>query len=172
QNHGSLVHAIAWSFVWVLLLDVLVSFGFYAWLKSKAPALSKWMAGTRLLYSLILAVGIYDLFDAVPFPSESDIQSYEALKHFHQVFSFGLILFGVHLFLLGLLLLKNQNIPKILGILALFAGVCYSMVHLMPHLGETLASLKPTAESILALPMAAGELILAFWMIFKGKRSL
>ncbi|TNE79699.1 MAG: DUF4386 domain-containing protein [Bacteroidetes bacterium] len=159
------------AFLLILALDILVSITLYHWLKQKGHALVKWMSGLRLLYSAVLAYALYPLFALLCVPEGLQAESlYHALAQFNQGFSAGLIVFGLHLVLLGLAMLKRMEIPKTLGYLALFAGICYSVIHASYWIAPELKSSLATLESILALPMAAGELVLAFWLLIKGKR--
>lgn len=166
-----LIEHVANAFLFILGLDVLVSFTLYHWMKVGQKQLVLAMSGLRLLYSAMLALAIYPLY-AVQCSGESigETALYEALAQFNHGFSVGLVVFGLHLFLLGLAMLKHVEIPKVLGYLALFAGICYTLMHSVYLLAPEFKSALATVEAILALPMAAGELVLAFWLLIKGKR--
>lgn len=166
-----MLEQVANGFLFILLLDVLVSITLYHWLKGQYKRLAQAMAGMRLLYSLFLAVAIYPLYAVQCVPGTLEEQAlYTALTQFNQGFSLGLVVFGLHLVLLGLAMRKRMEIPKVFAYLALFAGACYTLMHgfylMTPEMKASLAAV----ESILALPMAAGELVLAFWLLIKGKR--
>ncbi len=166
-----LLEHVANAFLFILALDILVSFSLYKWLKGETNRLVQLMSGLRLVYSTLLALAIYPLFALQCSAAElGEMAVYKALNQFNLSFSAGLILFGVHLVLLGLAILKRVEIPKILGYLALFAGVCYTVLHGVYLVAPGLKSALATLEALLALPMAAGELVLAFWILMKGKR--
>ena len=80
----------------------------------------------------------------------------------------GLIIFGFHLTLIGFLMKIHKKIPKILWILTLIAGVSYIIVHFLKVVTPSLEQFAKSLEMILMLPMAAGELGLAIWLIIKG----
>lgn len=162
-----LYQAMTWAFTVIFLLDILVSFSLCYWLSDHNPKMVKSMAVLRLLYSLILAVGIFHLFQSY-YPEAAD--PYDSILRFQHYFSLGLIVFGVHLSLLGWILWKRMDIPKLFGALALFAGLCYTLIHFLIMSWPEFASYRQTIENGLALPMAAGELALALWLSIKGKR--
>lgn len=168
--NSSLYQQMTLGFVLILLLDVLVSFTLFYWLKAKMTLMVKWMSAIRLVYSAVLAYGIIKLLSMYSFETDTNEELvYQVFSGFHSIFSAGLVIFGIHLFLLGFILIKRTEVPKIFGILALFAGVCYSLMHGLYLISPDLKTSLATVEQILALPMAAGELALAIWMVIKGR---
>ena len=57
-----------------------------------------------------------------------------------------------------------------LGVLIIFAGLCYVCLYIMKNLFPGL-EFASAMEMILALPMALGELFLAFWLLLRGAKS-
>ena len=90
------------------------------------------------------------------------------LDAFMAIWSFGLSIFGLHLGVLGYLVMKSGYVPKALGLLLLIAGLCYvgtsSAQLLLPSYGDY----KTTVDMILGAPMALGELGLAVWLVIRG----
>jgi hypothetical protein len=84
------------------------------------------------------------------------------------MWSFGLIIFGVHLFIIGCLVMKSSFIPRILGILLLIASFSYIFIHIMHLFLPQYDNVTGIFENILSLPMALGELGLGLWMLVKG----
>ena len=80
----------------------------------------------------------------------------------------GLIIFGLHLIELGRLIIQSGFIPKILGYLALIAGISYFGIHTANQCIHNFESIKATLDMVLGLPIALGELCLAVWLIVKG----
>ncbi|PJB01103.1 MAG: DUF4386 domain-containing protein, partial [Ignavibacteria bacterium CG_4_9_14_3_um_filter_36_18] len=87
---------------------------------------------------------------------------------FKTVWTLGLIVFGLHLLAVGILMKVHRNIPKVLWILTLIAGISYVVVHILKLTLPQLSEFTETLNNILALPMALGELGLAIWLIIKG----
>lgn len=52
------------------------------------------------------------------------------LEAFESIWSIGLIIFGGHLIIVGYLIFKSDNIPKVFSILLLLASVSYIFIHL------------------------------------------
>lgn len=168
---STLYQMMCWAFIIILALDVLVSFTLCYWLHQEKPLLVKTMSGIRLLYSAILALAVYSLFQAyTPNMDTNAVSIQSSFEKFNNYFSFGLIIFGIHLAMLGAILWMRAGIPKIFGILGLFAGICYTLIHLLHLSWPEFALYRTGIENVLALPMASGELALAFWMLIKGKR--
>ena len=95
---------------------------------------------------------------------------YRNFELFEAIWFGGLVLFGVHLIVTGILMNLHRRIPKVLGYLTLVAGVAYIIIHL-----ARLADLNPqyvkVVETILTLPMVLGELGLAIWLWVKGGKK-
>jgi len=135
----------------------------------------------RLIYCAILGVAILNLVyvllilspDNTP-AAQSDQLNAQVLLFitaFNRMWSFGLLVFGLHLLIIGRLVLKSGFIPKILGILLLLATVSYIIVHLLHVFFPQLEHLTVILENILSLPMGLGELVFAVWLLSKGGRT-
>ena len=81
------------------------------------------------------------------------------------------LIFGFHIFLIGILMKLHKRIPKILWYLALIAGISYIVVHLLKLISPD-SELTSTLGLILALPMAIGELGLAVWLLINGGKEV
>ena len=64
----------------------------------------------------------------------------------------------------------HKSIPKLLGYLTIIGGISYVLVHILKTTFTDLTELTSLLNTILALPMALGELGLAIWLIVKGGR--
>lgn len=165
-------------FGWVLIfvLDLVVSWALFEALKRVNFGLSIWAAGARLIYSLFLAAAIYQLISILPVISlEGEVMSRATevggrTENFMIIWTYGLIVFGVHLFLLGYLLLKSDIIPNLIGLLLIVAGASYMFLSggqaLFPHYNFN------TLEMLLGAPMAIGELVFAIWLLTTGRKVL
>ena len=154
----------------IFLLDILVAWGLYQFLKEVDPAISLATALVRVVYALVLGAAILPLFSVVNLVegTPSATQVMDELKAFESLWSQGLILFGVHLFGLGILTMRANYIPNFWGGLLLFAGLCYSGLHLAKALAPMHLDQIVKIEMVLSLPMALAEIGLAFWLILKG----
>ena len=166
----------------ILILDVVVAWGLYVFLKSAHQSLSLLTAWLRIVYSAILGIAIANLILVLLLVSGSDhlqglgTEQLNAhislfLDGFTGVWNIGLIVFGLHLLVLGYLAFKSGFMPRILGILLLFAGLCYTATNSAGLLWPEYETYQGNIEMILAAPMAIGELALAFWLIIKGGKA-
>jgi hypothetical protein len=103
--------------------------------------------------------------------SQLQIQVMLFINAFQKMWSFGLIIFGIHLFITGYLVLKSAFIPKVLGILLFIASVSYIFIHIMHLFLPQYDNITAVAETILSLPMAVGELGFGVWLLIKGGRA-
>lgn len=85
------------------------------------------------------------------------------IQTFADIWSVGLILFGVHLMTLAYLIYQAAYAPKILGVLVAIAGFGY----LIDSFGTILSA---TYSLELALFTFVGELVLIGWLLLRGRR--
>lgn len=162
----------------VAICDVVVSVFLYPVFKKTHVQISVLMSLLRLAYTILLGIGLILLFDILAAYKQDisiDIltqQTQKNLQYFNQVWSSGLILFGVHLLLLGWLCLKSTFVPKVWFVLLTLAGSCYVLTSSSEIMIPEYATYKGTVESILALPMAAGELGFGIWLLVKGRKVI
>ena len=85
------------------------------------------------------------------------------LRTFRNDFDFGLILFGVHLVLVGSLIARCRYIPRILGYLLMVNGVGYVVGTLGPYL-------RPSVSFDFTFVTYFGELVFMLWLLLRGWR--
>ena len=93
------------------------------------------------------------------------------LESFDTIWSMGLIIFGVHLLGLGYLSILKLQVPALLGYLLLLAGLGYIGIPILENFTGMNESMVSMLEKVLMAPMAAGEILLAFWLIIRGGRG-
>ena len=157
------------SWLLIILLDLIVSIGIYIIYKDDLKLLALLSSTLRVIYTIILGIAVAQLI--IPLINYSEVsKSILYFESFEQIWSLGLIIFGIHLLSLGVMCFKSDLTPKFFGIFLGFGGLCYILVHnlksFFPYLGE--ATL--TIESILVAPMALSELSFALWLIVKFSR--
>lgn len=159
----------------VAILDVVAAWALYLFLKPVNQSLSLLMAWFRVVYAAILAMVVLNFVIALQLLSGADYltvfetgqlqaQMMLFLNAFGYGWDIGLVIFGLHLLLLGYLIYKSGGyIPKILGVLLVIASFGY----LIDSFGKLLS---PTYEVNVALFTFIGELLLIFWLLIKGVR--
>jgi Domain of unknown function (DUF4386) len=86
-----------------------------------------------------------------------------SIDAFNDIWNAGLILFGVHLLLIGYLAYRSRFIAKAIGVLVAIAGLGY----LVDGFGTVLVS----GYSLnVARVTFIGEAVLIFWLLIKGRR--
>ncbi|AIQ67235.1 DUF4386 domain-containing protein [Paenibacillus graminis] len=166
---------------WVLILvcDIAAAWALYTVLKPVQPGLSLLGAWLRLSYTAVLGVAVSSLV-AVSLLTDSRDQALAGftsgelqaemmlfLRAFEAVWSIGLILFGGHLLIVGVLAFQSGNIPKIISVLLLLAAAGYMVIHLCRTLVPEYDGFIEVIERVFMLPMTAGELSLGLWLLFK-----
>lgn len=174
-NHSTgLFRGFILSFVGVLLLDIVVAWSLYLFFKPIHTSLSLLMAGFRLVYAALLGIALLNLLSVLPLLTnvpQNDVLIMNCIKSFLAMWSLGLIVFGAHLFVLAYLALQSGFIPKVFGLLILLAAFCYFGSNIANLLMPDYEQYKKTVDAILGLPMAAGELGIAIWLLVKGGKS-
>ena len=173
-SEGSLRIAVC-LFLIVAVLDIIVAWALYVFLKTINKSLSLLAAWFRVVYAALLAVLTTHLIHMLQLTTGSIASSaFEihalhaetsiALNHFTLSWEFGLLLFGFHLVLLGYLLWKAGYMRRILGILVIIASIGY----FIDGFGKILSARYDTS---LALYTFIGEVVFIFWLFIEGRKS-
>src|SRR5215207_949866 len=148
----------------VAILDIIVAWGLYIVFipaNKKLSALAAWL---RVIYGVIFMFAISKLYVALQVLAPDGAQAMSFLKAFQSIWDMGLILFGVHLLVLGYLAFSSGYIPKWLGIFLVLASVGYTV----DGIGKMLS---PDYSLNLAQFTFIGEVLLIFWLLWKGFRG-
>ena len=123
---------------------------------------SRLAAWFRIVYAGVFLVAISQLGGVLPNIGNPD-QAQRSIDTFNTIWNAGLILFGVHLLLIGYLAYRSGFIAKVIGILLVIAGLGY----LVDCFGAVLVS----GYSLnVAQVTFVGEAVLIFWLLIKGRR--
>ena len=168
QSTWDLLKLTIFAFSINLILNIVVTWASYEFFKSFNNPFSSLVALFRLVYSAIFCGSIFYLLSVLELLQNAStdgemIMFY--LKLFLKTGSWGLIIFGCHLFLLGIMICKSRVVPRFVGYFTAFAGLCYFFVNTGSLFIPSYQIYKELIENILAIPMALGELILANWLI-------
>lgn len=161
------------AFLVVIILDVVVAWGLYVLLKPVSTSVAVLMAWARLVYTVIFAVAVVNLLDAVHVvtdptyqaafqPAQRNAQMMASLNAFNAGWAVALVFFGIHLILIGYLAIQSGYLPKLVGVLLVIAGLGYAM-------DSFILFLLPDYVATAALFTFVGELVLALWLVIRGK---
>jgi hypothetical protein len=165
---------------WVLifLTDLIVTISLYLFFSETRKRLSLFTAAARLAYTAILGIALIKLFSILPLLNEQGINAALAgqqvlvlLESFDTTWSMGLIIFGVHLLGLGNLSKLSPQIPSLFAYLLLLAGLGYIGIPILENSTGMDEEVVSVIEKVLMAPMAAGEILLALWLIIRGGRG-
>lgn len=163
------------SYVIVIILDILVAWILYVFLKPVNKNLSLLSGWFRLAYSIIFAMALANYLNVLQLLSSADyLAVFEigqlharvmfSLNAFSEGWALGLIFFGFHLSILGYVAFKSDYIPKFFGIILLIGGVSY----VIDYSAKILFS---NFDVIFSLVFGWGELLYMFWLLYKGIRK-
>jgi hypothetical protein len=158
----------------VVVLDVVVAWALFRFFSPVSSGLARLAAWFRLAYAgvFMLAIGqlagIPDLVASDQYAgvfTAEQIQGQTLLKidAFDDLWMAGLILFGIHLALVGYLAYRSGYVPKLLGVLLVIAGAGYVFDSVV---STVLASPPGTVATVTFV----GEFLLALWLVARGRR--
>lgn len=135
--------------------------------------------GFRLVFAAIFGVALLNLvlalellggadYLAVFEPDQLHAQAMLFLNAFSYGWLIGLVLFGLHLSVLGYLIIKSSYMPRILGVLLIVASLGYLIDSFANVLLSNYADYETTFLVVVAVPAVIAELSLTFWLLFKG----
>lgn len=170
-----LFHVEIFGWLFILILDVVVAWALYVFFREENKRLSLLTASLRIVFVFIFGVAIFNLLPILNIinGNVAEVQAaaeqiMKSVESFETIWSLALIIFGFHLLALGILTLHAKNIHNFWGILLVFAAVSYTLIHSAKFLLPEFENQIATAEIILSLPMAFGEVGFAFWLIIRG----
>lgn len=163
-------------FLVVAVLDVVVAWALYVLLKLANKSLSLLAAWFRVVYAAIFAVALTNLFSALQLFTGADyLKAFEvnqlyaqgmvSLSAFQSGWNIGLAIFGLHLLVLGYLVFKSGYASKWGGILLSILLVVAGLGYLADSIGKFLL---PNYNASIAQFTFIGEVLLIFWLLWKG----
>lgn len=155
----------------VVLCDVVLAVVFYVLLRPVSQPLALLAAFLRLMHSAITGVNLVTNLIALKVleggGADRDALALLFLESHDYFFATGLVFFGLHLLVLGYLMLRTVTFPRTVGVLLAVASVCY----LVNSLATLLAlDLGASGQALVLLPPAVAELSLCGWLIL-GRRA-
>jgi hypothetical protein len=170
--HGGLFLAAIFGYLITFIEDVVIAWALYILLAPVNRSLSLLTAWFRLVYTAIVLVGWLNLVTVYRLLSTPDYltafgsaplhaQVKLLLNSFRYDWSISLVIFGIHLVLLGYLIHRSGYIPRIIGILLVIDGLGWVIDSLRPYL-------YPNAPLGFLFVTFFGELIFMLWLLIRG----
>ena len=163
------------GWVVIILLDIVMSWAFYVYLKPVHAEYSLLAAWLRLIYTAILVSAVSHLIIASRIIQENSnemlaSQIMTSIIAFESIWSIGLIVFGTHLIMIGYVAMKATHIPKLISIFIIVAGVSYMLIHVLYGFLPQFEQVTTILETILSIPMMMGEVGFGLWLLLKGRK--
>lgn len=157
------------------VMDVIVAWALYWHLRPGQRAFSQLVAWSRLVYAALAFVGLWSSITAYDLAtnlsgsssfSEIDLQSeiFVQLSAAKSMESIALMFFGIHLWLLSILIWRSAHVPRWLSIPVALAGFSYVAMHLVKYFA-------PGLDLGRLILLALGELVFMLWLIAFGWRE-
>jgi hypothetical protein len=171
SHHGLFLTALFFYLI-NFIEDIVIAWGLYILLAPVNRALALLAAWFRLIYAAIAIVGLFNLaivYRMVATPEylatfgarEFQAQVNLLLHSFRYVYSLALLIFGMHLLLLGYLIIRSRYIPWWLGILLVINGAGWVINSLQPYL-------YPDADLGFIFITFLPEIVLMLWLLIRG----
>ncbi len=160
------------SFCIMILVDILLAFPLYRLLKVTSEKCAKISALIRVANGLVFIVALVYLFKIIPLAEDGattlEGSVLELLADFNTMWNVGLLFFGVHLLLLGWLIVKSMHFPSLIGLLIQIAGISYLTDSSAQLLLPNYKDYQALFEMLVIGGGVIGEFSLTLWLVVKG----
>ena len=157
----------------VVILDIVVARALLTFFGPVHQGLARLAAWLRISYAVIFAVAISQLTGVLSLLSnvrylttfsagQRRTEALTKIGDFQDIWHVSLILFGLHLILIGYLAVKSGYVPRVLGVLLVIAGAGYLV-------GSSSALLVPGNSVNVAAFTFIGEALFMLWLLAKGR---
>lgn len=167
------------AFIVVFLLDVIIAWALYVLFRpfgARAALHASWF---RLVYTIFLGVASVFLFLALRLATSTygdgvqvDQAVMLALDAFEYAWLIGLAAFGLHLMLVGHIMIKSRAAPALLGWILAVAGTAYladTFAHVLLAGYQSVAGLFLI---LVAVPSVVGELAFTLWLLTRAPNAV
>ena len=163
------------SFVLIFLIDVAVAWGLYVLFLPAGRTRSLVAAWFRIVYTVMLGAASVFLFVGLEVSlGAADLGPDVALLMF-AAFDFawlvGLIAFGVHLILIGALIIRSRIAPRAIGAILMIAGAAYGLDTLLHIVLSDYEPVGGVMLAVVATTSIVSELVFTIWLLLAGRRS-
>jgi hypothetical protein len=157
----------------VVVLDIVAAWALFRFLEPVNPWLARLAAWLRVAFAGVFLTAISQLAavsgllndpgnQAALGQRQLQAQVMLKLEAFDHTWMAALLLFGVHLALLGYLVYRSGYVPRLIGVLLMVAGAGYAF--------DTFSSVLSTDPIVVSTYTFLGELLLALWLVVRGGR--
>jgi hypothetical protein len=165
-SQGSFIVAVG-SFLLVAVLDVVVALALYVVFKPVNRPVSALAALLRIVYAVLFALAIMNLVRVASMAGGAETDPagvLTAVNAFQSGWDTALAIFGLHLLVLGIVVVQAGAGRRIVGILVIASSIGY----MVDGFGRILS---PDFALRLATFTFIGEVVLMAWLLWKGFRG-
>lgn len=169
------------AFLVIFVLDVVVAWALHVVFRRVHADLSLVAAWLRVVYTVFLGVALVFFFQALQLygadylavvdRAQLNAQALLALETFNAVWLVGLVAFGVHLVLLGYLIVRYRIAPRLLGVVLGLAGTAYVIDTVAHALLADYAAYSTGFLIMVLIPSVLAEAWFTGWLLLRAGRS-
>ncbi len=170
------------AFAIIFLLDVVVAWALHLVFRPASPDLSLVAAWSRIVYTVFLGVALIFFFQALQLlggadfldtfsPEQLDAQALIALDTFNSTWLIGLSAFGLHLLILGGVVLRTRLAPRALGVILLVAGAAYVIDTAAHIILADYADYETAITTMVIVPAVLAEGWFGLWLLLRAGRN-
>lgn len=167
------------AFLAIFVLDVVIAWALHVVFRDVNRDLSLATAWFRLIYTALLGVALVSMFQVLQMlggeslgfltSEQVNTQTMIELASFESTWLIGLVAFGIHLAMLGVLIVRSELVTKALGYVLIFAGAAYVLDTLAQGMLSDYEAVSGIFLAAVALPSMIGEGWLGFWLLLTKK---
>jgi hypothetical protein len=165
----------------VILGDTLAAWGLYFLLKPTNKSLSLLAAWLWLLFVAIFGYSFVNYFSALQLfsgaeylkvidPNQLKAQAMLLLNTQNFAMHISFLFFGLHILVLGYLIIKSGYIPRFLGVMLITASIGYVIDSFGNFLSSSYANNTTAFIVFVGVPAVIAEFSLTLWLLFKGAK--
>ncbi|MBO9699901.1 MAG: DUF4386 domain-containing protein [Sporocytophaga sp.] len=163
----------------IYVCDLIVAWALYVFLKQVNNNLAILAAWLRMIYMVISSVVLINKINILHILTNGDYsavfgksQIYAQVMLYLDAFKYGwrigFVFFGIHIFILGYLILKSSYVPRILGILFMIVAFGFLINSFASFLLPDYKKYEKLFRAVVGIPSFFGEISFAFWLLLKG----
>ncbi|TVR68887.1 MAG: DUF4386 domain-containing protein [Sphaerobacteraceae bacterium] len=169
------------AFLLVAILDAIVAWALYVYFSPVNRNLALLAAWLRLIYTGILVIalsnhmGVLQRLDDARYSTALGVDQLNAqvmvlIDAFNNTWLVGLVVFGLHLLVLGYLMVTSGQMSRVVGVLLMIAGSGYLIDNWAQIILPVYQDYETLFLLVVAVPGVIGELTFAFWLVLRGAR--
>lgn len=167
------------AFVVIFVLDVVIAWALHVVFRDGNRDVSLATAWFRLIYSALLGVALVPMFQVLQIlggeslgfltSDQVEAQTMIELASFESTWLIGLVAFGVHLVMLGVLIVRSELVAKALGFILMAAGLAYVLDTFAQGMLADYEAVAGVFLVAVGLPSMIGEGWLGLWLLLRKK---